>query len=232
MDDLHSMMESLRSVGHFSHFAEVDLRAIVMGGQIRRFRPGEMIFTEGEPCAGMHVLIRGHVHLCRSGPQGQMNIVAEIKPVIMFNEVPVLDGGPNPASALAIQDCLIWQISFNSFQALIKRYPQLGLSLLRVLAKRNRQMIENYADLSFRSVQARVAKLLLDLSNNGQNPVERREHSINEMAAKVASVPEVISRSLNVFKSLGLIESGRTKIVIIDAQKLASLAQIDLQGSE
>jgi CRP-like cAMP-binding protein len=229
MDDLYSMIDSLRSVQHFAQLNDVDLRAIVTGGQIRHFRTGDMIFAEGDSCAGMHVLIRGQVHLTKTGPQGQVNIMAVVNPVIMFNEVAVLDGGPNPVSAIAIQDCLIWQISYGSFQLLVKRYPQLGMGLLRVLASRNRHLMDHYADLSFRSVRARTAKLLLDLSGYGKTAINRRNHSINELANHISSVPEAISRSLNVFKAQGLIQCSRTEVLILLPEELAKLAQIDPQ---
>jgi len=227
MDEFESLVDSLRSVHFFKRLADVDLRAIVTGGQIRHFRSGGTIFAEGDPCAGMHVLIGGQVHLCKMGPQGQVNIMAIVSPVIMFNEVAVLDGGANPVTAIAVEDCVIWQISHDSFQALLKRYPQLGLGLLRVLAARNREMLAQYGDLSFRSVQARAAKLLLDLSEYGNMPINRREHSINEMANRIASVPEAISRSLNTFKSLDVLACNRTTIIVTGVEKLVGLAQIE-----
>jgi CRP/FNR family transcriptional regulator len=229
MDELQSLTESLRSVHFFARFADVDLRAIVTGGQIRHFLAGETIFFEGEACAGMHVLIRGQVHLCKIGPQGQTNIMAIVTPVIMINEVAVLDGGPNPMTAIAVRDCLLWQISHVTFQGLLKRYPEMGLGLLRVLAIRNREMLAQYEDVSFRSVLARAAKLLLDLSKYGQQPINRHEHSIIEMSSRIGSVPEAISRSLNTFKVQGLIKSNRTEILVSKPGELARLAQIEPQ---
>ncbi len=227
MDELHSLAESLRKVQHFQHLGLSDLLAIVSSGQVRHFRPEQTVFAEGEPCAGMFVLMRGQIHLTKTGPQGQVNILAIINPVIMFNEVAVLDGGPNPVSAVAVQDAHLWQINAESFQALLKHYPQIGLGLLRVLARRNRQMIEQYEDLSFRSVLSRAAKLLLELSAHGKQAINRREHSINEMSSRIASVPEAISRSLNTFKAQGLIECSRTQILILHSDELARLAQVD-----
>ncbi len=228
MDELHSLTEKLRSVRFFECLTDMDLKTIVASGQISRFRGGKIIFRENEACAGMHVLIRGQVHLCKTGPQGQVNIISIITPVIMFNEIAVLDGGLNPMTAIAVQDCKFWKISHSSFQALINQYPQLGLGLLRVMAIRYRAMLTQYEDLSFRSVLSRAAKLLLDLSRYGKQPINRREHSINEMAGRIACVPEAISRSLKTFKAQGLISSNRTEILISKPDKLACLAQIEL----
>ncbi len=230
MDELHQMAERLRHVQHFKHFSMTDLIAIVSLGQIRHFRMGEIIFQEGDQCSGMHVLLRGQVHLRKMGPQGQTSILSIIKPVIMFNEVAVLDGGENPLSAEAVEDCLIWQISYDSFQLLLQRYPSMGLGLLKVLAQRNRQMLERYEDISFRSVHARMAKLLLDLSENGTKKIKRDQHSINEMAARIACVREAISRSLHTFESQRLIQYNRAEISVLDPQSLAKLGQMNEPG--
>ena len=227
MDDLKQLADSLRSVRHFKHLPPADLLTIVASGKVRRFASSEVIFSEGDPCAGMYVLISGHVHLFKTGPQGQLNILGEIDPVIMFNEVAVLDGGPNPFSAAALQPCLIWQIEYDVFQNLLTRYPQVGMGLLRVLAKRQRQMLAQYEDLSFRSVLARVAKLLIELSAPGQQPIDRHAYSINVMAAHIASVPEAISRSLNVLTAEGAIQTSRTQIIILSLDKLAEVAQVE-----
>ena len=161
MNEQRKLAKQLQTVSHFQSLGLTDLLYIVSSGQVRKFRAGDFIFHEGEGCAGMHVLIKGQVELQKTGPQGKTSILSIIDPVIMFNEVSVLDGGENPFSAYATQDCIIWQVSYEAFQSLLTRYPQVGLGLLRVLAKRNRQMLTQYEDVSFRSVLARTAKLLL-----------------------------------------------------------------------
>ena len=226
MENTPNLIESLKSVRHFRNLSLPELTMVVMAGKIRRFQANAMIFHENDPCAGMFVLLKGRVHLCKLGPQGQVNIMTVIEPVIMFNEVAVLDGESNPLTAIAVENSMVWQVSHASFQTLLECIPQVGLSLLRVLARRNREMIAHYEDLSFRSVMARTAKMLLDLSDNGRRPILRRNCSIEEMASRIATVPEAISRSLNTIKSSGTISLSRTEISILSRAKLAELAHI------
>ncbi len=143
----------------------------------------------------------------------------------MFNEVAVLDGGANLTTAVAAQDCTLWQIGCDSFQALLARYPMIGLGLLRVLATRNRFLVSQYEDLSFRTVQARAAKLLLELSLGGSQPIDRRKHPNHEMAARIATGPEAFSRALNAFKRNGCITSTRVAITVGCIADLAGLAE-------
>jgi CRP-like cAMP-binding protein len=231
-ETLDSLADRLGNVSHFMKLPLADRFAIVSAGQMRLITAGSVIFTENTPCAGMFVLLRGHVHICKLGPQGQENIIADLNPVIMFNEVALLDGGPNPYTAIADQNCLVWQIGCDAYNKLLMRfaqepYMQVSLGLLRIMAGRYRQLVENYADLSFLTVPVRVAKLVFELSNNGNHPINRREISINEMAARTATVPEAISRSLNFLKCQGIIETTRTLITIKDPAALAHLAQIE-----
>lgn len=220
-----TLVSLLRSVTHFRALPEADLERIIHAGQALRFPEGAMIFVEGQPCAGMFVLLSGCVHLRKLGPQGQESIIAVIEPVIMFNEVAVLDGGPNLATAVAVRDSMTWQIGCAPFQELLGRYPLIGLGLLRVLAARNRFLVSQLEDLSFRSVHARAAKLLLDLSSGGASPIDRRKHPNYEMAARIATVPEAFSRALNAFSRTGCITSTRTAIHVHCTEELAVLAE-------
>ena len=230
MPDLAALIAQLGNVSHFRGLAPADLQAIVSAGANRRYQAGETIFLEDDPCAGMYVLLSGEVHLCKQSPQGKQNILAVILPVIMFNEVAVLDGGLNPVSAIAVQDTLVWRIAHDAFQELINRYPLVGLSLLRVMAERNRMMVAHYYDLSFRSVLARTAKLLLELSHNGQQTINRRGNPIHLMASRIATVPEAVSRALKEIAEQGAISLTRSTIEVRLPWVVANLAQMDSQA--
>jgi CRP/FNR family transcriptional regulator len=218
----------LKRVWHFRHLSPSDLRTIISSGKIKRFKPDNFIFQTGEPSAGMFVLLSGKVYLCKTGAMGQEQIIATIVPVIMFNELTVIDGGPNPYTAIAAKNCITWNIDCEAFQDLVRSYPdpEIGLGLLRVLASRTRLLIDRCDDLSSLPVMARTAKLLLELSSFGKKPILRREYPIRDLAAHIASVPEVISRSLKQLKEDGLIDYDRKEIALLDIDQLKALAQI------
>jgi CRP-like cAMP-binding protein len=226
------LAERLGNVIHFRNLPLRDRIDIIKAGQIRYISADTVIFSESDPCAGMYVLLRGHVHLCKVGPEGQENIIADLDPVIMFNEVALLDGGANPYTAIANQNSLIWQISLDSYQKLLSRYikepfMQLSLGLLEIMAGRYRQLVNHYADLSFLTVPVRLAKLIYELSDEGNNSIKRQNISISEMAARISTVPEAISRGLNFLKCQGIITTDRLTIRIVDREGLAQLAQIE-----
>jgi CRP-like cAMP-binding protein len=218
----------LKRVWHFRHLSASDLKTIISAGKIKRFKADKFIFQTGESSAGMFVLLAGRVHLSKTGPMGQEQIIATIDPVIMFNEITVIDCGPNPYTAITAKNCITWNIDCQSFQNLVRSYPdpEIGLGLLRVLASRTRLLIDRCDDLSSLPVLARTAKLLLELSSFGKKTIQRSEYPIRELAAHIASVPEVISRSLKQLKEEGCINYNREEIALLDVEKLKELAQI------
>lgn len=227
MVDIGKLVNKMSTLKHFKGLTFSDIESIVRAGQIRQVSAGSTIVMEEHPCAGLFVLLGGQAHLYRLGPDGQEILMDVIKPIIMFNELAILDGGPNPFTAIAAKDSLVWNAPYGALLELSKAYPQVALGFLPVLAKRNRALIDMVADICFMSVRARTAKLLLDLSKNGREIIARQDHTIYKMSAQISTVPEAISRSLRYFREEGLIDSTRTTITVYKADKLAELAMID-----
>ncbi|MBN1249807.1 MAG: Crp/Fnr family transcriptional regulator [Anaerolineae bacterium] len=220
------LAQMLGTVPHFRTLSERDLETIVTAGHIHRYAEGAILFHESAPCAGLYVLIRGEVQLRKLGPDGREQIMSVLEPVIMFNEVPVLDDGPNVATAVASRETIVWKASCSAFQELLHRYPEIGLGLLRILARRNRFLISQYEDLSFRTVIARTAKLLLVLGGGSTSPIDRNTNPNTELAARIATVPEAFSRALRLLRQDGLVACTRETITLLDPQGLKEIAEL------
>jgi CRP/FNR family transcriptional regulator len=224
--DIDFLTRQLCQVEHFRRLSTEQCREIVTAGQVRHFQRDQVVFLEDEPCAGLCVLLEGKVQLCKLSPQGQVSILTILEPVKMFNEVAALDGGPNPATVVAIDESAVWQISAADLQSIILRYPGVGLGLLRVLAARNRLLVSQFEDLSFRTVLARAAKLLVELSQGGAHPIDRRKNPNHQLAARIATVPEAFSRSLRVFKDARDITCSDRQIIVANPAHLLQIAQV------
>ena len=95
----------LRGVPYFAALPDDVVEALAnvasSGGSTR----GQVIFIEGEPCAGLYIVGEGAVKIYKLSPQGREQIVHQLEAGSTFNDVAVLDGGGNPASAAASSDC-------------------------------------------------------------------------------------------------------------------------------
>jgi CRP/FNR family transcriptional regulator len=216
----------LSKIEHFKDLSLDEVVEIVRSGQIHHYQRGEVIFIENDPGKGLYVLLSGQVQLCKLSPEGQIAILAVFDPMIMFNEVAALDRGPTPATALAIEDSVIWQIEPGYLETAILKHPRIGLGMLKMMAKHNRHLVGHFEDLSFRSILARTAKLLLELSRSGTAPIERRKYPNSQLAARIATIPEAFSRSLKVFRVNGDILTTYKIIEVLRPDRLLRAAQL------
>jgi CRP/FNR family transcriptional regulator len=223
---MEKYVKLMKDVPHFKGLKPFDLLRIVNSGRLKQYWKGRHIYTEGERSAGMFVLFTGKVHLCNYSCEGQIQIFSMIEPVIMFNEITAIDGGPNPATAIAVKDCLTWNIDYEAFENLVKQYPDpnIGLAMMRVMAGRTRELIDLCGDLSFRSVLSRSAKLIYDLSENGTIPINRSDYPLTDLSARVATAPESISRSLSWLDKREIISTDRNLITVINVDDLLEIA--------
>lgn len=224
------LAQMMKPVPHFAGLEEADLVAIIRSGSLLDYASEDTFFWESDPCAGLFVLLRGQVHLYKHGPEGQENIMGVIEPISMFNEVAVLDGGDNPATARAFTSCTVWRAAREDFQTLMEDYPQIARGLLPILARRNRWLISQYEDMCFLPVRARTAKLLLALSQNGTLEVDRSKYSIQELAARISTSPEVVSRTLGLLSSRGFIKSSRQTLSVVNAAALSKMALVEMDS--
>ncbi len=220
------LIRMMGGVPHFADFSDVVLSDILQSGDRISAQEGEILFWEGDPCAGLFVLLDGSVHLVKNGPDGQRNIMAGLTPVAMFNEVSVLDGGSNPATAVAFQQSQLWWWQAERINALMVRFPQIALGLLPVMARHNRWLVTQYEDMCFLPVRGRTAKLLLEISENGGEEISRSLFTIDVLSSRVSTSPEVVSRTLSLLAVEGLIEVSRRRIVIRDPAGLNRLIDV------
>ncbi|MBN1887163.1 MAG: Crp/Fnr family transcriptional regulator [Thermoflexales bacterium] len=211
----------LRRLPYFAVLDEPILQAIAGEMRCRTCSAGEIVIVEGEPCAGLFIVQTGRLQIVRSSLQGREQILHFASPGESFNDVPVFDGGPNPATVQALEDSRLFVIEHPLMLALLDRYPQLARAVVGVLATRCRQLVALVQDLSLHTVTVRLAGLLLDQAEHPDPPTLTRA----QMAARLGTVREMISRSLRELEQEGLIRLDGPRIVIIDRVGLACRAQ-------
>ena len=117
--------ELLRSIFYFSGLDEATLKALARVAVRRRYDAGQMIFVEGEPCAGLFIVESGRVKIFKLSPGGREQILHIFGAGEGFNDVAVLDGGSNPANVMALEPTSVLVIDRPSMVDLLERYPAL-----------------------------------------------------------------------------------------------------------
>jgi len=212
-------------------FASLDRSALEdMGSRARRltFAPGEMVFFEGDPCAGLFVVERGRCKIFKTSAEGREQTLHVILHGHSLNEVSVSDGGPNPANVMAVDDTILWNISRDDLQALAFRYPAVSWALLEHVARRARTLVSIVEDLGLRPVRARLAKLLLEEAERSTQGELERDYLLTqqEMAARLGTVREMVGRALRTLMDEGAIKIERHRIIIVDQDLLRQEAML------
>ncbi len=108
-----------------------------------RYRQGEVIIREGDPGDEMYFIESGRVQVVRgSGPQAI--ILDEMGAGDLFGEMALLTHGPRSATVTALSDLNLWVLPQADFEDLVTAYPNLALSLSRLLSERLRNVDERF----------------------------------------------------------------------------------------
>jgi len=222
------LINLLKGIPFFASLDRSALEDMASHARSLTFAPGEMVFLEGDPCAGLFVVERGRCKIFKTSAEGREQTLHVIPPGHSFNEVSVSDGGPNPATVMAVDEAVIWNISRNDLKALALRYPTVSWALLEHMARRARSLVGIVEDLGLRPVKARLAKLLLEEAERSlQGELDRNDLlTQQEMAARLGTVREMVGRALRSLSNAGLIEFDRHRLVILDAERLAEEAEL------
>lgn len=213
-------------------FAEVDaaaLAAVAQAATSRHYDAGQVIFLEGEPATTLYVLESGWVKATRMAPDGREQALSFVRPTDFFGDIAVFSRTPYPGTVVALEDVEAWAINGATFLDLTARYPQLALACIRRLAGRVLHFIGMVEDLSLRTVEARLASTLLKNaeSREGTLIVPRRSWTtFDEMAVRLGTVRDVLSRALHTLEDEGLLSVGRHEITLLDPQGLEKRGQI------
>ncbi len=214
-----------RSIPWLAEAQEESVAALARVATARRYAAGEVIFLEGEPGAGIFLVESGTVKVSRFSKDGREHILHLMHRGDTFNDVSALDGGPNPATAIAHSPVTLWRIGRSDLQAVMGRYPALAWALIESLARRARHLVGIVQDLSMRNVRGRLARLLLEQAQQSQDEQVARLLTQEEMASHLGTVREVVGRSLRSLAADGIIEFDRHRIVILDPDRLAEEAE-------
>jgi CRP/FNR family transcriptional regulator len=216
--------ENLRQIPLFAALGPEDLASVAAMTVERRYERGDIILLEGDMGGALNYVQSGLVKVFKTSASGKEQVLRLIAPGYTFNDVPALDGGPNPASAAALEPSIVYVIGRAELRKLIASKPEVAQAVVQSLAQALRHLVMLVEDLSLRHVTARVAKILLD-----QEIAEsegRLQHRITqqEMAALAGTAREVVGRALKELEIAGAIEMRQGRPVVLSRDRLRMLA--------
>jgi CRP/FNR family transcriptional regulator len=213
---------SLRSLPFFTGFGVEAIKRMEKAMISHSVGRGEFLFLDGEPCQGLYIVESGQIKIFKNSSEGREQVLDIVGPGAVFNEIPIFDGGANPASALAQEDSTVYIIPKETISSILPQCLE-TINIIRLFADRTRNLITLVADLSFLNVIGRLAKMLLDLAVVEQALMPAHRLTQDEMAARIGTVRDVLSRELRNLEKKGAIKIEGRRILIKDTDKLRSM---------
>lgn len=220
--------ETLRQVSLFATLSPEDLALVARVTVARRYQRGDIIILAGQPGGALYFVRSGLVKVFKTSEEGKEQVLRLIGTGHTFNDVPALDGGPNPASAMALEPTVVYATSGAELRRLIAERSGVAEAVVRTLASTLRYLVSMVQDLSFLPVRARVAKILLDQEAD-QAPGEgegRGRHRLTqqEMAAMAGTAREMVGRALKELEQAGAVRNDHGRITVLNRERLQILA--------
>ena len=212
-------LDFLHAIPYFSELSQQEMAEVGRWVEERRYSRGEVVFFEGDPCPGFFLVHSGRVRVFKASAEGKEQTLLIAHPGDSFNEVPIFDDGPNPATAEALEPCLLYLIPKGALLELSRTYPSIALGVMRVFARRLRQLTFLVEDLSLRPVTARVAKLLLQLAESGQEG----RFTQQQLASMAGTAREMVGRAIKAMEKDGAIKVERHRVIIIRPELLREI---------
>jgi CRP/FNR family transcriptional regulator len=204
----------LRSLPLFSGAPPALVAALASRGTEVRFSANEVVFLTGSKPRGWFIVLDGEVRVVR-GSRGRQHVVHTEGIGGTLAEVPLVEGGTHPATAIATTATRCALFTRDALESAIAEQPRIAFLLSRRLAARVRLLVDRLDDRSAHSVDARLVDFLVT------RPQPPRASSISigmtqqALAEELGTVREVVARKLRRLCQLGLLErvgAGRYRI--------------------
>jgi CRP-like cAMP-binding protein len=211
----------LRKTPLFASLTEQEMHTLATRVSKKHFQRGELLFGEGDACAGLFLVATGKIRIFKLSPAGREQVLAVEGPGSSFAELPVFDGGNYPASASAMEDAEVLFISRKDFQNFCREHPEVALKVIAVVGSRLRRLVGIIEDLSFTTVRHRLIALILRLTQaSGTTSKEgvcvELTKTHQDLAAELGTVRELVSRNLSRLHAEGYLEVDGRRIIVKD----------------
>ncbi|MCC6298854.1 MAG: Crp/Fnr family transcriptional regulator [Anaerolineales bacterium] len=217
------ILKRLRTFDFLRGLSDEPLSLLAKNAAWKVFEPEAVVFWEGDIESNLYYLQYGSLKVLKSSPDGREQVMRFIRAGEIFNEVGVLAKKPNPVTAVALEESGIWLIPRGALEEVLLAHPQTALRIIENMAEKIFSIVSLAADLSLKTVEARFAALLLEQAEG--DVIERRRWTNQaELAARLGTVPDVLSRVIRELTKAGIIEMDRQSIRILDRAGLSARA--------
>ena len=186
--------------------------------------PGKIFYMPEDSGEILFLLKKGQVQIYRLAPNGKKLVVTTLGPGAIFGEMSLVGQGMHNTFAEAVDECLLCVMSRADVERLMREKPDVAYRFFETMGDRVSQLETRLENIAFKSIPARLADLLIRLSDEQGDKVIRG-YTHQDFSEMLGTYRETITQTLNDFKAQGLIEIGRKRVELLNRSRLHSLAE-------
>jgi CRP-like cAMP-binding protein len=187
-------------------------------------QPGKIFYMPEDSGEVLFLLKKGRVQLYRIAPNGKKLVMATLGAGAIFGEMSLVGQGMHNTFAESVDECVLCVMSRSDVERLVQEKPEVAFRFVEALGNRLTQLEARLEDIAFKTVSARLATLLLKLSEEqgGRQTVTGYTHQ--DLSEMLGTYRETITQTLNDLKAEGLISIARKQVVLLNMPRLHALA--------
>jgi CRP/FNR family cyclic AMP-dependent transcriptional regulator len=180
----------------------------------KRFLPGDRLVSIGDQSKEVFYVTAGLVKIVVVSESGTESVFGLRTRGVFIGDMATLNNERRSADVVAVESTTAVMVSADRFTRYLETYPSVALALLRMQSRRLNEMTQR-SMLGGRSVKARIAQRLLELSTRSEHPgvVELTQ---SDLAQFIDASREWTSKALGELRREGAIETARGRVIIVD----------------
>ncbi|SEA12485.1 Crp/Fnr family transcriptional regulator [Variovorax sp. YR216] len=189
------------------------------------------LLLRSEEKSDVYFLVSGQLRVTTYSANGRQITFRDLNEGEHLGEIAAIDGRPRSADVVTLRPSVVASLDRLAFLELLRSEPTVAERVMQNLTSLVRQLSERVIDLSTMGVQNRVHAEVLRLAR--ESGVEGNRARLDpapthaELASRVSTNREQVTRELNALQRAGVIEKDRKALVVLDVQRLvAMLAEV------
>ena len=205
----------LKAVPLFASFPEDQLRMLTTVVTRKSTPRSTTIMAGGDPTDSLYIVLSGRLKVMMSDAEGKEVILSILGPGEIFGEMGLIDDEPRSATVVTIEPCELLSLAKRDFKKSLAENFEMSMAVMRGLVRRLREADRKIGSLALLDVYGRVARLLLDMSENvnGEKVVTKRLPK-QDIAKMIGASREMVSRVMKDLQLGGYIEVQGAKILL------------------
>lgn len=222
-------IEGLRNSLLLETLDDAQIEEIAQSCQWMSYRGNHLIISQSDPSTDVFFVIEGTVRAKSFSQSGKEVSFKDISAGDLFGEFSAIDGLVRSTSIFSVTPCTLAILSAEDFRGILGTIPGIALRLLDMLVEKTRSLNDRVFEFSTLPVKDRVNIALLrlseDVENDGKTAIIQHAPTHQELAARISTHREAVTRELNLLAAKNLIKLSRGRIEIMNLPQLEILVE-------